>query len=128
MTRRRSHSTNRLGQSPWLVAASIVAGALLWAAQIPSPIAAPLSAQVGAATKPEYLTPVEIKLSADGKKLFVACEGNGSVLAVDTRTKQVVGRAKVGHQPSRQQHRGQRLVDRPGLGHRNQALQHASLS
>ncbi len=99
MTRRRSHSTNRLGRSPWLVAASIVAGALLWATQIPSPIAAPLSAQAGAAAEPEYLTPVEIKLSADGKKLFVVCEGNDSVLAVDTRTKQVVGRAKVGHRP-----------------------------
>ena len=52
-----------------------------------------------APTEPAYLTPVEIKLSADGKKLYVVCEDGDSVLAVDTQTKQVVARAKVGHKP-----------------------------
>ncbi len=64
-----------------------------------SPLVVPLGAQESVAAEPEYLTPVEINLSADGKKLFVVCEGNDSVLAVDTRTKQVVARAKVGHKP-----------------------------
>ena len=62
-------------------------------------MAAPASPQENVAAEPAYLTPVEIKLSADGKKLFVVCEGNDSVLAVDTQTKQVVSRAPVGHKP-----------------------------
>ena len=33
-----------------------------------------LNAQDSALAEPAYLTPVEIKLSADGKKLFVVCE------------------------------------------------------
>jgi YVTN family beta-propeller protein len=76
-----------------------VAAALLWAGRIPSPLAAPLPPQSATPTEPAYLTPVEIKLSADGKKLFVVCEGNDSVLAVDTQTKHVVARAPVGHKP-----------------------------
>ncbi|MGO8787127.1 MAG: beta-propeller fold lactonase family protein [Terriglobia bacterium] len=58
-----------------------------------------LNAQDSALAEPAYLTPVEIKLSADGRKLFVVCEDADSVLAVDTQTKQVVSRAKVGHKP-----------------------------
>ena len=50
-------------------------------------------------SKPEYLSPVEIKLSADGRKLFVVCEGNDSILALDTKTQQVIARTKVGHYP-----------------------------
>jgi len=55
--------------------------------------------QESVAGEPEYLTPVEIKLSADGSELFVVCEGNDSVLALDTRTRKVVAQAKVGHKP-----------------------------
>jgi YVTN family beta-propeller protein len=54
---------------------------------------------VAATAEPEYLTPVELQLSTDGKKLFVVCEGNDSVLAVDTQTRQVGSRAKVGSKP-----------------------------
>ncbi len=64
-----------------------------------APMAAPINPQAVAPAEPAYLTPVEIKLSADGKKLYVVCEGNDSVLAVDTQTKHVVGRAPVGHKP-----------------------------
>ena len=46
-----------------------------------------------------YLTPVEIKLSADGKTLYVVCEDGDSLLAVDTQTKRVVARVAVGHKP-----------------------------
>jgi YVTN family beta-propeller protein len=45
------------------------------------------------------LTPVELKFSPDGQRLYVVCEGNGSLLAMDTRTRQVVGRVKVGSKP-----------------------------
>jgi YVTN family beta-propeller protein len=62
-------------------------------------MATPLSAQENINAEPQYLTPAEIKLSADGKKLFVVCEGNDSVLALDMLTKRVVARVKVGHKP-----------------------------
>ncbi len=63
------------------------------------PLAAPLNTQTAVAAEPEYLTPGDIKLSADGKKLFIACEGNDSVIALNTQTKKVASRAKVGHRP-----------------------------
>jgi YVTN family beta-propeller protein len=62
-------------------------------------MAAPINPQSAAPTEPAYLTPVEIKLSADGKTLFVVCEDSDSVMAVDTGTKRVIARAKVGHKP-----------------------------
>jgi YVTN family beta-propeller protein len=61
--------------------------------------AAPLDAQANVTAEPTYLTPVEIKLSAEGKTIFVVCEDGDSVLAVDTGTKRVIARAKVGHKP-----------------------------
>ena len=97
--RRHLRATIRLPQRPWLVAASFVAGALLWAGRISPPLAAPVTPQSVAPTEPAYLTPVEIKLSANGKTLFVVCEDDDSLLAVDTQTKQTVSRAKVGHKP-----------------------------
>jgi YVTN family beta-propeller protein len=48
---------------------------------------------------PRYLDPVALKLSPNGKRLYVACEGNNALLAVDTHTRYVVGRVKVGHRP-----------------------------
>ena len=62
-------------------------------------VATPINPQSAEPTEPAYLTPVEIKLSADGKKLYVVCEDGDSVLAVDTQTKQVVAQATVGHKP-----------------------------
>ena len=63
----------------------------------PYPYAA--TPQQAATIEPEYLTPVELKFSPDGQRLYVVCEGNGSVLAIDTSTRQVVGRVKVGSKP-----------------------------
>jgi YVTN family beta-propeller protein len=63
----------------------------------PYPCAA--TPQPAATVEPEYLTPVELKFSPDGQRLYVVCEGNGSVLAIDTSTRQVVGRVKVGSKP-----------------------------
>jgi YVTN family beta-propeller protein len=62
-------------------------------------MAAPINPQSAAPTEPAYLTPVEIKLSAGGRTLFVVCEGSDSVLAVDTQTKKVVSKAQVGRKP-----------------------------
>jgi YVTN family beta-propeller protein len=74
---------------------TVVAGLLL------NPIRHPYAAtpQQTAAAEPAYLSPVELKFSPDGQRLYVVCEGNGSVLAVDARTRQVVARAKVGAKP-----------------------------
>ncbi|MGA2072951.1 MAG: hypothetical protein ABSH52_05550 [Terriglobia bacterium] len=74
---------------------TVVAGLLL------NPIRHPYAAtpQQTAAAEPEYLSPVEMRFSPDGLRLYVVCEGNGSVLAVDARTHQVVARAKVGAKP-----------------------------
>ena len=50
----------------------------------PYPYAAtPAPAQVKTA-EPEYLTPVELKFSPDGQRIYVVCEGNDSVLAIFT--------------------------------------------
>ena len=92
-------TTNHQARRNWLILASFVLGIFLLATRIPSSQARPLNPQAAASTEPAYLTPVEVKLSADGKKLYVVCEGNDSVLAVDTQTKQVVARASMGHKP-----------------------------
>jgi YVTN family beta-propeller protein len=55
--------------------------------------------QLAATAEPEYLTPVELQFSRDGRRIYVACEGNGSVLAVEPVTRQIVGRLKVGDKP-----------------------------
>lgn len=48
---------------------------------------------------PNYLTPISAKFSPDGARLYIACEDDDSVLALDVKTKSVVTRAKVGHKP-----------------------------
>ena len=46
-----------------------------------------------------YLTPAAARFSPDGAKLYVVCEDEDSVLAVDPRTQRVMGKVKVGHRP-----------------------------
>jgi len=75
----------------WFIVGTFVLGTFLFAA--------PAIPQENTPTESAYLTPVEIKLSADGKRLFVVCEDNDTVLAVDTQTRQVVAKAQVGHKP-----------------------------
>jgi YVTN family beta-propeller protein len=79
-----------------LLAASILL-ALAWGTRLAPPYAAEPGAQPKA--EPEYLTPVELTLSPDGRRIYVVCEGNDSVLAVSTRTSKVVAQATVGHKP-----------------------------
>jgi len=45
------------------------------------------------------LTPIAAKFSLDGTKLFVVCEDDDSVLAVDVRSRHVVKMVNVGHKP-----------------------------
>lgn len=46
-----------------------------------------------------YLTPVEIKISARGQTLYVVCEDDDSLLAVDLRSGRAIRKVKVGHRP-----------------------------
>ncbi len=46
-----------------------------------------------------YKSPVQLLLSPDGGRLYVACEGTGEVLLVDTARKTVVAAGRVGRLP-----------------------------
>ena len=50
-------------------------------------------------TGPRYLSPIDLKLSPDGQRLYVVCEDSDLLLVVDTHNGQVTGRVKVGHRP-----------------------------
>ncbi len=47
----------------------------------------------------QYLSPVAMKLSLDGRWLYIVCEDSEQVLAVDTYSRRVVRRARVGRMP-----------------------------
>lgn len=78
-----------------LLAAAVFAGVL----ETSRSIAAPSGIQSSTAVSRNYLTPVELRFSPNGSKLYIVCEDDDSVLAVDLRTGHVIGRAKVGHKP-----------------------------
>jgi len=85
----RQWARQRLAATVLLVVLSITTG-----------YAAPSKVQDTASSEPPYLTPVELRFSPDGHKIFVVCEGNDTVLAVETASGRVVGQAKVGRKPS----------------------------
>lgn len=80
---------------PVVSAILVVIGALIFT-ETHAPHAATVPAR---SVEPEYLSPVELKLSPDGSRLYVVCEGNDSVLVLDARTRRIVARTKVGHKP-----------------------------
>jgi YVTN family beta-propeller protein len=49
--------------------------------------------------EPRYRTPTDMKISADGRRLFVVCEGDDSLLVVDVPEGRIAGEVKVGHVP-----------------------------
>src|SRR5450759_4583605 len=54
----------------------------------------------GLTAAPErYLNPIDLALSADGRLLYVVCEGSDEVLEVDTGARSVIRRIPVGHVP-----------------------------
>jgi YVTN family beta-propeller protein len=93
----RRHRKNRdVCATP--VLSALLAIAMMGAFRLSTPYAAtPKTPAPG--TEPAYLTPLDLQFSPDGGRIYVVCEGNDSVLAVDTRTKRVVAQAKVGHKP-----------------------------
>lgn len=46
-----------------------------------------------------YKSPVQLAITKDGKRLFVACENSNEVLVVDTAAERVLGGVKVGKHP-----------------------------
>jgi YVTN family beta-propeller protein len=46
-----------------------------------------------------YKSPIQMALSKDGKRLYVACENSNEVLVVDTERRKVLGGVKVGKHP-----------------------------
>ncbi len=48
--------------------------------------------------EPVYKTPLNLTLRPDGRELYVACEGSGTVIVVDTRTREKVAEIPVGGQ------------------------------
>ena len=57
------------------------------------------SPHVVAGSKLQYLSPVALQLSPDGRWLYVICEDGDRLLAVDTRTRNVTRQLRVGHTP-----------------------------
>ncbi|MGD0923427.1 MAG: beta-propeller fold lactonase family protein [Terriglobia bacterium] len=85
-----------------VVAMTFLAFALVGAFRLSAPRAATVGPQGIApaqAAEPGYLNPLELQFSPDGQRLYVVCEGNDSVLAVDVRSGRVVAQVKVGHKP-----------------------------
>lgn len=56
-------------------------------------------AQADSSPAPNYLTPISAKFSPDGVRLYIVCEDDDSVLALDVKTQSVATRVKVGHKP-----------------------------
>ncbi len=68
-------------------------------ARRPTPAAAASDTPQATEASVRYLSPVALQLSPDGQRLYVVCEDSDAVLAVDTRTRTVIGRAEVGKRP-----------------------------
>jgi YVTN family beta-propeller protein len=56
-------------------------------------------AQSAESSAPNYLTPIAAKFSPDGARLYIVCEDDDSILALDVKAQRVVTRTKVGHKP-----------------------------
>jgi YVTN family beta-propeller protein len=90
------HAVHRKTGASVLTIASVIAFlvSLAWTGR------AQTASVPSAAAAGNYLTPVEAKFSPDGTKLYIVCEDDDSVLALDVRTQRVVRKVKVGHKPN----------------------------
>ena len=77
---------------------SVVIALVMFVTQQPKPAAA-AEHTPAPDTAIRYLSPVALQLSPNGQRLYVVCEDSDAVLAVDTRSRRVVGRAEVGKRP-----------------------------
>ncbi len=96
----RAELTTRLRMLGALSGSLILAAAIASAFGVSRLNAAQAGApSAGSGSQENYLTPVELKFSHDGTKLYVVCEDDDSLLAVDVATRRVVAKVKVGHKP-----------------------------
>lgn len=58
-----------------------------------------LALAASASAAAPYLSPTDIQLSADGRRLFVVCQESNALLAVDTQTGKVAKQVPVGNRP-----------------------------
>ncbi len=90
------------GGSRWLSAVAITVPVLVaglgWRSSLRA--APPQAPDLTENLVPRYLTPVALQLSPDGQRLYAVCQDSDLVLAVDTRSQQVVKREKVGRKPA----------------------------
>jgi YVTN family beta-propeller protein len=102
MTAASEHSASRVRRRDeaflGIAFLSMVIALMMFVAQQPKPAAAAEHTSVPEAAI-RYLSPVALQLSPNGQRLYVVCEDSDAVLAVDTRSQQVVGRAEVGKRP-----------------------------
>jgi YVTN family beta-propeller protein len=92
--------TTRLRRLGALAGSLVLAGAIVVTSGVSRLHAAQAGTQSAASASQEnYLTPVELKFSHDGTKLYVVCEDDDSLLAVDVATRRVIAKVKVGHKP-----------------------------
>lgn len=81
--------------SSWLAArlVAVVAVALLAIA------AQPAAKQSLTLPKQRYLSPIEMALSLDGRRIYVVCQDSDEVRVVDAQSSKVIGSVPVGHVP-----------------------------
>ena len=72
-----------------------------------APMAATLSSQAEAPAEPAYLTPGELKLAADGKKLFV----DANLIEADASNNSVIDKERVQKDISKSYHRLEERLD-----------------
>ena len=93
-----SREGNWAGAFAWRAAIAVLVLAIGFGAHERLSGAATSSSE-GQDSSPRYLNPVNLKLSVDGKRLYVVCQKAGLLLAVDTAARRVVGRVQVGGEP-----------------------------
>jgi YVTN family beta-propeller protein len=98
-TRHLSNASRAPRLSRALVTAALLALALGAAWRFSAPDVAVAQTSPAPSAEPRYLTPADLRISPDGRRLYIVCEGNNSVLAVDTRTARVVASVQVGSKP-----------------------------
>jgi YVTN family beta-propeller protein len=70
-----------------------------WLATLMMLLAGLLGALAKSHEDPRYLSPSEMVVSPDGRRLYVICEKSDELLVVNTSTQKVENRVSVGHVP-----------------------------
>jgi len=47
----------------------------------------------------QYPSPVDLRVSSDGSKLYIVCQGTDELVVADAKSRAILGRVKVGHVP-----------------------------